>query len=233
MNYQKIYDDLIDSRRIRECQADAYYEKHHIIMKSMGGTNDSSNIVSLTAREHFLAHWLLWRIHRNRSASFAFFSMCQFRIDSRKLNFSSRAYEEARLSRSFTSISEETRNKMSIAKLGKIYSAEARKNMSKGKIGSIPWNKGKIDIFSKETRELMSYSASHKSRRHFEFFSSSYLKHEDKFSTLQINILKLYTEGFTNTEISEKLSIKDYEIKNSLRSIKTITLKQKPDALSY
>lgn len=219
MNYQKIYDDLIDSRRIRECQSDTYYEKHHIVMKSMGGTNDSSNIVSLTAREHFLAHWLLWRIHRNRSASFAFFSMCQFRIDSRKLNFSSRAYEEARLSRSFTSISEETRNKMSIAKLGKIYSAEARKNMSKGKIGKPARNKGIIGV-SNVTRERMSFKAQNKKRKHLEFFKEIFEKQSEILSPLHFEILKMYVEKYTNKEIVEKLSIKDYDIKNVLRTIK-------------
>lgn len=36
-----------------------YVEKHHIVPRSMGGTNEKSNIVKLTFRKHFLAHWLL------------------------------------------------------------------------------------------------------------------------------------------------------------------------------
>ena len=36
-----------------------YVEKHHIIPKSLGGSNLKSNIVYLLAREHFICHWLL------------------------------------------------------------------------------------------------------------------------------------------------------------------------------
>jgi hypothetical protein len=36
-----------------------YYERHHIIPKSLGGSNASENLVLLSAREHFIAHLLL------------------------------------------------------------------------------------------------------------------------------------------------------------------------------
>lgn len=36
-----------------------YVERHHIIPKSFGGTNEKSNLVKLSFRKHFLAHWLL------------------------------------------------------------------------------------------------------------------------------------------------------------------------------
>jgi hypothetical protein len=57
----------------------------------MGGTNDKENLVLLTAREHFLAHWLLWRIHRNRESAFSFNLMC-----GRNKSYSSKAYAEAK-----------------------------------------------------------------------------------------------------------------------------------------
>lgn len=37
----------------------SYTEQHHIIPKSMGGNNAKSNLVRLSYRKHFLAHWLL------------------------------------------------------------------------------------------------------------------------------------------------------------------------------
>lgn len=40
-----------------------YVERHHIIPRCMGGSNDRDNLVALTAREHFLAHMLLGKIH--------------------------------------------------------------------------------------------------------------------------------------------------------------------------
>lgn len=36
-----------------------YKERHHIIPKSFGGSNDKSNLVDLTGREHFVCHLLL------------------------------------------------------------------------------------------------------------------------------------------------------------------------------
>ncbi len=36
-----------------------YYENHHIVPKSMGGSNKSCNLVLLTAREHIVAHMIL------------------------------------------------------------------------------------------------------------------------------------------------------------------------------
>ena len=38
-----------------------YSEKHHIIPKSLGGSNEKFNLIRLTAREHFLVHLLLTR----------------------------------------------------------------------------------------------------------------------------------------------------------------------------
>ena len=39
-----------------------YTEKHHIIPKSLGGSNDPSNLISLTAKEHFICHLLLTKM---------------------------------------------------------------------------------------------------------------------------------------------------------------------------
>ncbi len=41
---------------------DGYGEWHHIIPKSLGGSNAKANLVRLTAREHFIAHMLLARM---------------------------------------------------------------------------------------------------------------------------------------------------------------------------
>lgn len=41
----------------------------------MGGTDYPSNLVEMSAREHFVAHWLLWKIHKTSSMAHAFFAM--------------------------------------------------------------------------------------------------------------------------------------------------------------
>jgi hypothetical protein len=39
-----------------------YTEKHHIVPKSLGGSNDLSNLVRLTARQHYVCHLLLTKM---------------------------------------------------------------------------------------------------------------------------------------------------------------------------
>jgi hypothetical protein len=43
-----------------------YYEKHHIIPQSLGGSESPENLVLLTYREHFLCHWLLIKMCVNK-----------------------------------------------------------------------------------------------------------------------------------------------------------------------
>jgi hypothetical protein len=65
----------------------------------MKGNDDKDNLIMLTAREHFLAHWLLWRIYRNDEMARAFYSMCHFSnkgTQRKERIFSSHAYQEAR-----------------------------------------------------------------------------------------------------------------------------------------
>jgi hypothetical protein len=62
MNYQKTYSSLIAKAQARTALI-GYKERHHILPRSMGGTDDASNLVNLTAREHFIAHYLLAKIH--------------------------------------------------------------------------------------------------------------------------------------------------------------------------
>jgi len=57
MNYKKIYESLI--KRAKNSDILGYSEKHHIIPKCMGGTDENYNIVKLTPEEHFFAHILL------------------------------------------------------------------------------------------------------------------------------------------------------------------------------
>lgn len=70
MNYQLVHDKIIERARVRAKPND-YCERHHIQPRSMGGNNDADNLVWLTAREHYLVHWLLYKLHRSASMAFA------------------------------------------------------------------------------------------------------------------------------------------------------------------
>jgi len=77
VNYQRIHDALIERARGRVAERGEYYERHHILLRSKGGLDDETNIVALTGREHFLVHWLLWKIYRDQQSAAAFWWMCQ------------------------------------------------------------------------------------------------------------------------------------------------------------
>jgi hypothetical protein len=55
--YKKWYDAIVKNAQNRTL--DSYSELHHIIPRSLGGSDDTRNLVSLTIREHFICHILL------------------------------------------------------------------------------------------------------------------------------------------------------------------------------
>lgn len=57
--YTSIYWRIIENARSREL---SNYEVHHIVPRCMGGTDDSSNLIKLTCREHFICHKILAKI---------------------------------------------------------------------------------------------------------------------------------------------------------------------------
>lgn len=63
MNYSKVYEGLIN--RAKNRKIDGYVESHHILPRCLGGGDEKSNLVDLTAREHFIAHLLLVKIYKN------------------------------------------------------------------------------------------------------------------------------------------------------------------------
>ena len=93
MNYKRIHDQIIERAKGRILEG--YKEKHHIIPKSLGG-GSGDNIVELTAREHFVIHWLLHLIYpESVSISRAFWLMCCMKNKKQKQRYipSSRIYE--------------------------------------------------------------------------------------------------------------------------------------------
>lgn len=55
--YSKLYYTITSNAKQRITEG--YTERHHIIPQSLGGSDDKENLVDLTAREHFICHWLL------------------------------------------------------------------------------------------------------------------------------------------------------------------------------
>ena len=98
--------------RVLEC----YVEYHHIIPSSLGGTNDESNKVALTAREHYIAHLLLVRMVEGQAVhkmSKAAWLMACRPNDRRDYKVNSKIYQTLRLEHAKTNGLEERRKKTS------------------------------------------------------------------------------------------------------------------------
>ena len=63
--YNFWYTSITENARTRVLTG--YVERHHIIPVSLGGSNNKENLVDLTAREHFICHWLLTKLHTGES----------------------------------------------------------------------------------------------------------------------------------------------------------------------
>ena len=101
MNYLNIYNSIICRRKENQLTNLNYSEKHHILPRSLGGTDDETNIVRLTAREHYICHFLLLKMQQPGSSNFykmlkAFVLMtwCSSNNQARYVN--SRLYEKYR-----------------------------------------------------------------------------------------------------------------------------------------
>lgn len=136
MDYYRIYTSLINKGKNRELSGDIYSEKHHIIPECMGGSNDESNLVKLTAKEHFVAHHLLWKIHpKNEKLFFAFKMMATAsNHGKRKIKCTPRLYEKLRKEHSskMRNRPQEVLDKISKANKGRKQSAEWVEKRAKG-----------------------------------------------------------------------------------------------------
>ena len=60
--YTSRYEKLIEYAKNRVFPENEYGEVHHILPRSLGGDNSKENVVKLYAREHYIAHLLLWKM---------------------------------------------------------------------------------------------------------------------------------------------------------------------------
>lgn len=131
-------------------------ERHHIVPRSFGGSNKKENVVALSLRLHFLAHWLLWKAYKDSRMANAFWTMacCHgIRLNSKtyavirdnaasaiakaKLGKTTSDRQKAAVSKLMSNrvVSEETRQKISAAKTGKKQTAEHIAKLSAIKTG--------------------------------------------------------------------------------------------------
>ena len=197
--YTNVYNNLVNSRKNRGLNKKAlkengdnnYYEKHHIIPKCIGGTDDEDNLVLLNFREHVIAHELLNRIHpENKKLMKALTRMLTCEVDengnkikreiksSREAEYIRKLYiqsltgdgnpnfgKKGELSHNFGRIvSQSTKDKISKANKGKLV---GEKNPMYGKFnGDHPASKKVIDGNGKIFNSLNECAKYHNLDRH-------------------------------------------------------------------
>ena len=146
--YTKIYYRLIEQAQSRMIDTTIYVERHHIIPKSLGGSNRKENLVILTAREHFICHWLLTKMlfGEHRQKMLLALSFMQGRNNTQQkyaTKITSKVYDKIRkevaeicnIHKHNRTVTDETKRKISLALTGKPRDADTRKKISDSHIG--------------------------------------------------------------------------------------------------
>jgi hypothetical protein len=98
--YSNIYYKIIAKAKYRV--TDEYTEHHHIIPESMGGPTTAENMVHLTAREHFICHWLLVKMTEGKDRSDMLYALNGMRAENKhqkryNTKITARVYEKYRI----------------------------------------------------------------------------------------------------------------------------------------
>lgn len=135
--YYKLYYTIISNAKSRVVDSSCYYEKHHIIPKSLGGTNSRENLVTLTPREHFICHRLLVKFTKGdekRKMVFALMRLFRSKNSIHSKNITSSDYERLKVLLS-NSLKRQWENpdyrENIIEKMKKSWTAERKQEFSK------------------------------------------------------------------------------------------------------
>lgn len=98
--YSKLYYKITSNAKQRITEG--YTELHHITPQSMGGSNDKENLVDLTAREHFICHWLLIKMTEGEDRGKMLYALQGMKAENKFQNryhtkITARVYEKYRI----------------------------------------------------------------------------------------------------------------------------------------
>lgn len=143
MNHKAIHDKIIAEAQNRVLEG--YSEFHHIVPRCLGGSDNTSNLVRLTAREHYIIHQLLVKIYLHHHKLIHAAHLMTVKGKGHRDRSKNRWYSWLRR-KNAVQMSERMKGKTSPHK-GKKLTKAHRDNISKATKGKSkaypPWNKGK------------------------------------------------------------------------------------------
>lgn len=147
MNYQKIHNDIIEKARLYNGSLENGIERHHIIPRSLGGSDAEENIVKLSYRQHYVIHKLLVKLTSGRDRWKMICALKRFAYSSNVIVTSSQ----------YDIIRREHARLCSIYQSGRKATDEAKKNMSIAQKKRYLETPSKLRGYShtEETREKM------------------------------------------------------------------------------
>lgn len=185
MNYRKIYFKLIKNRRENHPN-NCYIENHHIIPKSLGGKDLKTNLVLLTAKEHFIVHYLLTKMFSNKTKKakmiMAFSLMLLKSENQKRYRFTSRQFQYLRElhSNSIKILQGGTKN----SQYGKVWITDGVNNKSISSKNEIPngWVKGRSIFKSNKLnkKEAKKLETKRNKEKNKEYYNRLYLIYCEK-----------------------------------------------------
>lgn len=222
--YYKCYSRIIVKAQSRPISKDVYYEKHHIVPKSMGGSNKTENLVLLTAREHFVCHWLLTKCvsEDNNKMNYALWSMMNVENEHhQRYKVTSRIYENLRTKLAIVFSNQHKGKPKSAEHKQKI--SETRKRLIADGTLKVNENKDKYKLISEkrkgkpvsdETRKKISESSKGKviSEEHKQLLSklnTGKTWSEEKKNKLRETMKKQYASGERTPKKGRRVKMKE------------------------
>jgi hypothetical protein len=228
--YSKWYISIINNAKNRTTVL-AYSEKHHIVPKSIGGLNNKENLVTLTAKEHFVCHLLLTKMLTGTAKQkmiYAFWQLSnQTNTHQHRHKSSSRMYELARkmfseqhstnMKQNHPFLKEENRKKhqLGVDKRGPTaVKGIKRSEETKEKLRNKTWTEKAIQsrlsncLKNARDRKGSNWSKSHRQSR-----LTVYLEKNIDIAT---KVFELHDAGLNNLQISKELQITWDKVKYSL-----------------
>lgn len=131
--YSKLYNRITSNAKQRITEG--YTELHHIIPQSLGGSNEKDNLVELTAREHFICHWLLVKMTEGDDRSKMLYALKGMKAENKyqqryQTKITARVYETYRIEH-----------------------AENHSKVMKSK-NIVPWNKGGATLTDEQRKRI-------------------------------------------------------------------------------
>jgi hypothetical protein len=145
--YIKWYNNITENAKNRILSD--YTESHHIQPRSLGGSDDVTNLVNLTPREHFICHWLLVKMTTGKDHHRMLNALRMMRAENQnqqryKTKITARVYES--IKKEYAELQSKKLQGKGNGFYGKTHSEEARKRISDA-------NKGRIQPLNEKEKQ--------------------------------------------------------------------------------